>query len=115
MKCVCPTCYQTLPMAFDGIRVVSEENCFIWKTLSCKLTPTETDIMSVLVDAAPHWLSTEDILYKAIGLEAPMAKALSVHFTHIRRKLRDAQIPIVIASQGRAGGGHRNFRLEYGY
>ena len=110
----CPCCFQPLPPSMD-LTVSLDENCVIWKGICCNLCPTETEIMHVLAKSGPRWVHVDQIMLSVYGAgEPPSESCLRVHVTHIRRKLRDKQIPVLIECQGPRGGGTHKYRLRYG-
>lgn len=119
MNHICPTCYQMLPPGMDGLSVSLDENCIIWKRVVCQLTRTEAEVASLLADADQgKWVMTDHLIARLYGAgEIPMFadKALRVHIAHIRRKLKDAGIPVTVEnSHYRKAGGH-SWRFKYGY
>lgn len=110
----CPCCFQVLPERME-LEVSLDHNCVMWKGIRCDLSPTETEYMHVLVKYGFRWVHIDSLVEGVYGhSDHPSNSCVRVHMTHIRRKLRDKQIPVIIAHQGGGAGGTQKYRLEYG-
>lgn len=116
MSDVCPTCYRELPPGMD-LTVSLEENTVIWKGICAQLRPIETEILHVLASApAGGWVVREQIYAKVYGAgEYPLSDTFKIHLVRLRRKMRDADIPVTIESSWYRGAGGHKWRLKYGY
>lgn len=114
MNHICPTCFRPLEPSED-LQVSLDENCVIWKGIVVQLTPTETEIVVVLTSAL-GWANNEAIYEKVYASsDWPQERAINVHMSNIRRKFRDAQIPITVENSFFRKGGGRQYRLKYGF
>ncbi len=94
----CPTCYQELPPAMD-LSLDLKSNALLWKGIKVQFRPKEAEVLSVLMDKADDcgWVSL-DCLMNSVWANGdyPGDKTVSTYMCIIKRKIKDAQIPITI-------------------
>ena len=110
----CPCCRQDVPIA-DDLQISLDENVGIWKGIVVELTPSQAVILHVLVEAGLNWTTLDKLMHALYGGgEYAGDKIVSVQFSLIRRRFRDAQIPIEIENNWHMHGGGKKYRLRYG-
>ncbi|MGI9292557.1 MAG: winged helix-turn-helix domain-containing protein [Pseudomonadales bacterium] len=112
----CPTCFQELPVRAD-LTVSLDENCAIWKGIRCDLTRQQTAILYVLAAERPgRWVTFDKLIADVYGVysEPTTENNLTVQTSYLRRKLRDAGMPIAIANSWYSTRGKgKQYRLVY--
>jgi DNA-binding response OmpR family regulator len=100
---VCPCCGTALKN--QQIRVDLNTNTFLFREHSVPLTRQQTEIMDVLVKAAPGVASFEALAFGVWGSQEPddLRNSLKVVITNMRRKLAPRGVPVAIVAVQGAG------------
>lgn len=115
MTDICRTCFQMLPPEID-LTVSLDDNCVIWRGVRVRVRPAEAEIMQMFI-AAQGPLGYDCIMRGLHGhvRELPGDNSIRVHISKLRRKLRDADIPITIVPVFSGKRAPRGWRLVHGY
>jgi len=102
-----------MPLSQD-VRVDIDNNTLVWKTITCQLTPNQAILVKYLVDNQHRWVHSDTLMQILYGAEGgPESQILSVMISYVRRRLRDAEIPLVLESGWHNNAGGFRYRARY--
>lgn len=102
---LCPHCGS--PIYEIGVEFIFAENVVRAGEMTCRLRPTQMQMLEHLIDAYPRALATE-ALHAAIYEDRnednlPAANTLTAQVSDMRKRLREARMPIDVMSVGTTG------------